>query len=875
MSSKEDSSGGSTPGPAAPARTPPSAERWRRIVGLVEVALDLEKPLRGAYLEAVTRNDPELRRQVHRMLRHFGIEGWHDVPTPEDGSHAALAAERIGPYRLLKVLGRGGMGVVYLAERHDQEFERQVAVKVIGAGQDAPIVHQRFLSERQILARFDHPHIARLFEGGTTVDGRPYFVLEFVEGLPLDAYCEEHRLTLERRLALFADVCSAVSYAHQNLVVHRDLKPSNILVDREGKAKLLDFGIAKLLDPSAMPFEIEPTRTSMRPMTPSYAAPEQIAGARITTATDVYSLGVLLYRLLTGRLPFELTGQLGADEMNALQRQDPPRPSQVLAAAAREGRPPATWAGQDAARIARGLRGDLDNIVRKALRFEPDQRYGAVAELADDLRSYQRGEPVTATRDTPIYTLGKFVRKYRWVVAATGLVLVLLSAFLLASQRQAKLLARERDRAEGSAREALVTRDFLAGLLHVADGTSLVDNKVPLGDLLDQGFARLEKGEVESDSARAELFEVLAGSYESLRDYRQAARARQNAAELAAKLGRPSSVIQSNLMAAAADHQIAGNFPAAAAALEAARRHAGPEDQLQIDLQLLESDAQRGDQASFRRRANLLLQGAAAEPAGELLAAGVLVLYLTFRENQGAAQEVLDLAARLRRIADGRAAEIPYRELKSRILLAEARAHLAVGDHRKALAATEDQIRLSPRPASERSTSGGLLNRLMRARVRIAAGELAQLPAELDAIEQELAKLRRLDPRDPRTRFLEARILLLREALARRGGGPPPSRAQCETAVSILAELQREMPSSYYIDYNYARALLMVGRREEARQWLLQLLGRGIRNVDVIELAGEIGLELPPPSPGWQLDLPPWLEQRLAGNAGAAAPSRP
>jgi serine/threonine protein kinase len=869
MSDPDDSSDGSTPSRAALSRTPPSAERWRRIVGLVEMALELEKPLRGAYLEAVTRNDPELRRQVHRMLRHFGIEGWHDVPTPEDGGQAALAAERIGPYRLLKVLGRGGMGVVYLAERHDQEFERQVAVKVIGAGQDAPIVHQRFISERQILARFDHPHIARLFEGGTTAQGRPYFVLEYVEGLPLDAYCEEHRLPLEQRLALFADVCSAVSYAHQNLVVHRDLKPSNILVDREGKVKLLDFGIAKLLDPSAMPFEIEPTRTSMRPMTPSYAAPEQIAGARITTATDVYSLGVLLYRLLAGRLPFELTGQLGADEMNALQRLDPPRPSQVLEAALQDGTPPATWAGQDLARIARGLRGDLDNIVRKALRFEPDQRYGSVAELADDLRSYQRGEPVTATRDTPIYTLGKFVRKYRWAVAATGLVLVLLSAFLLASRRQAKLLARERDRAESSARETQLTRDFLAGLLHVADGTSLVDNKVPLADLLDQGFARLERGEVASNSARAELFEVLAGSYESLGDFRQGARAHQKAADLARELGRPSAEIGPMLIAVARNHQFAGDFDAAIEAFEAARRHSLPAEQLQIDLRLLEGESQLDQVEPFRRRANRLLRELDPGPGGELVALNILTLYLNFLENQGAAAETVELGSRIGALIGARKTEPEWSELHLRVLWATSWAHLLLGEHRQSLAAQEEVFRMSGGGPEQRSNPGRLVAALYLTRTRILTGELEQAAADLEGLAAEIDKMQQLDPRNPHARFLAAQLRLVRVDLAGRSGRPP-LRGDLETALGLMAELHREMPASF-TDLGYARALLLSGRRQEARRILAENVQRGTRNAELVALAAEAGLELPPPSPAWQLELPPWLEERLAGAVRAAA----
>jgi tetratricopeptide (TPR) repeat protein len=651
-------------------------------------------------------------------------------------------------------------------------------------------------------------------------------------------------------------------------VVHRDLKPSNILVDREGKAKLLDFGIAKLLDPSAMPFAVEPTRTSMRPMTPSYAAPEQIAGARITTATDVYSLGVVLYRLLTGRLPFELSGQLSAEEMRSLQRQDPARPSQALEAALREGEPPTTWTGQDAARIARVLRGDLDNIVRKALRFEPEQRYGSVGELADDLRSFERGEPVTATRDTPIYTLGKFVRRYRWVVAATGLVLFLLSGFLVASQRQARMIARERDRAEGSARDAQLTRDFLVGLLHVADGSSLIDNKVPLADLLDQGFDRLQRGEVASTGARAELFAVLAGSYESLGDFSQGARARQKAAELAEQLGRPSAEIGPMLMAAARNYQFAGDFAAATAAFEAARLHASPEEQLQIDIQLLEGESQLDQSEHFRRRANRLLRESEEGPGGELTCLSILTLYLNFLENQGAAAETVELGSRIREVIGARSTEPEWSELHLRVLWATGWAHIALGDYRKALEAQEEVFRLTGGGPDERLNPGRLLAAVSLARTRILAGELERVPAELDQIAGETDKLLQLDPRNPHARFLTGYLRLVRGELALERGQPPPT-GDLETALALLAELHQEMPASF-TDLGYARALLMSGRRQEARQVLADHIAQGTRNAELVELAAEAGLELPPPAPRWQLELPPWLEERLAGSSGAA-----
>ncbi len=248
----------------------PTPKEWLRISGLVEAALELDRPLRGAWLQSLRRRSPELVDRVTVILAELE-SGQGGDGQGGDAASIIVDASRIGAYRLVGLLGRGGMGEVHLAERVDREFEHQVAIKLISAHEDAPLVQQRFLSERQILARLSHPNISRLYEGGTSLDGRPYFVLEYVQGEPIDSYCEQKGLDLDARLALFLEVCGAVEYAHRNLVVHRDLKPANILVDRDGKPKLLDFGIAKLLDPSSMPFALAATLTRQRPMTPAYA----------------------------------------------------------------------------------------------------------------------------------------------------------------------------------------------------------------------------------------------------------------------------------------------------------------------------------------------------------------------------------------------------------------------------------------------------------------------------------------------------------------------------------------------------------------------------------------------------------------------------
>lgn len=848
-------------------RTPISVDRWRRIVGLVEVAIDLDPPLRGAYLETVTQKDPELKRQVHRMLRHFGMDGWLDVPTPEAGSggQKALDADRIGPYRLLKVLGRGGMGVVYLADRRDQQFERQVAVKIIGAGQETPIVHQRFLSERQILARFDHPNIARLFEGGTTVDGRPFFVLEYVDGLPLDVHCETHQLSLEERLHLFLDVCSAVAYAHQNLVVHRDLKPSNILVDRDNKPKLLDFGIAKLLDPSAMPFELEPTRTTLRPMTPSYAAPEQIAGGQITTATDVYALGVLLYKILTGRLPFEINGQAPTDQILELQKREPPRPSQILANALREGSVPSTWAGQDLHKVLRHLRGDLDNIVRKALRFEPDLRYTSVSRLTDDLRRYEQGEPVTATRDTPLYSLKKFVQRYRWVVTGTSLLLITLLTFSLVTRRHAAIAARERDKAEESARDVRLTRDFLAGLLQVADGISHLDDKVPLNSLLDQGLQRLQSGEVQNAAVRADLYAVLAESYESLRNFRQAAYSWQQAAKLAEEQSRPSDELRHLHLKAAYAWQVATEFEAAMPELEAARKHSEPAEQLRIDLFLIDMDSQLEDLDSFQRRANELLARLEDKPEHDLIWVWVLSTYISFKEVLGTGEEVFQLGERLHAFMEAHKNNVSLQPIFRRHLSVMAKIHFHSGRIDKAIELADRSLSLETLTSGERFHAGKLLLRIDRARFHLHAGRTEEVEQETRWIQGELAKLSALDTLDPRVPYLTAKVHLLRAELARQQGLRADKEAQA--ALDLLEPLHQKLGKTY-VDVLYFRALLLLGRRLEAEAMAHSLASRGICSPEFQRLAREAGFQPETKRVDLSLELPPWLEKKLAHPPG-------
>jgi len=399
------------------------------IESIFHAALELPPERVDAFLEERCAGNAGLRRQVEQLLQsHRRADRFIEEPlirpqagAPESDDSDRLIGQVIGPYRILQRLGGGGMGVVYLAQRADQQYEKRVAIKLIKRGMDTDSVLRHFHTERQILATFDHPNIAHLLDGGATEDGRPYFVMEYVEGVPVDAYCDGQQLSITQRLQLFRQICSAVTYAHRHAVIHRDLKPSNILVDRDGVPKLLDFGIAKVLQPGDYPESIL-TMLGMRMMTPDYASPEQVRGEPLTTASDVYSLGVVLYKLLTGSQPYDLP-RTSHDISRAITDTEPRRPSAAVGTAER-------W--------ARGLRGDLDNIVLMALRKEPERRYQSVERFSDDVRRHLEHLPVLARQDAFGYRAVRFVQRNKAATAAAALVALSLVAGIVATSWQAQ-----------------------------------------------------------------------------------------------------------------------------------------------------------------------------------------------------------------------------------------------------------------------------------------------------------------------------------------------------------------------------------------------------------------------------------------------------
>ena len=421
-------------------------EQWARVTALFDEACACPPAERERWL-ANHCSDPEIYSEVVAMLRAYETnpefmelpvaELPRDVESLLDVREIAVG-QRIGPFDLVSMLGRGGMGEVFKAVRVDGQYDQEVALKLVRAGHATAGLVERFRAERQILAGLEHPNIARLLDGGTTEAGTPYLVMELVDGVPIDVFCRARNLSISERLHLFLHVCAAVHYAHQRLVIHRDIKPANILITANGVPKLLDFGIAKVLDPAGNTEE-----TMLRPFTPEYASPEQVRGEPVSTATDVYALGMVLYRLLTGRSPYHVESRTHGELAAAITDQEPERPSTAVM------RPDEHPAGETPSLgLQRQLRGDLDFILLKALRKEPEMRYASAAEFGEDVRRHLDGLPVEARKGSWSYRGVKFARRHRTVVAAAALVLVTLVAGIIVTAREARISEAQRRRAD-------------------------------------------------------------------------------------------------------------------------------------------------------------------------------------------------------------------------------------------------------------------------------------------------------------------------------------------------------------------------------------------------------------------------------------------
>ena len=496
-------------------------ELWQRIKALLAENLDGSPEERAACLARVRREDAALANQLAVFLNADEQKtAFLEEPLIRWQAPArAVEPESIGPYRVVRKLGQGGMGAVYLAVRADGEYEREVAIKVLKRGMDTEEIIGRFRAERQILATLSHPNIAQFHDGGTTAEDLPYFVMEHVAGEPIHHFCTRHWLSVKERLVLFRKVCEAVHFAHQNLIIHRDLKPGNILVTPGGEPKLLDFGIAKVLNPQ--PFDT-PTGTTaaLRLMTPEYASPEQVRGEPVTTAADIYALGVLLYEPLTGHRPYSLANRSDEELKQIICQREPEKPS-MAAGRALQGSPSpeTTRPGTDAMngnprRLRRTLAGELDNIVLMAMRKEPGRRYATVQQFSEDIGHYLAGRPVRARKENLPYLAGKFIRRHRFGVAMLTLTVLLVAAFVGALIFQERQTRRERDGARQTA-------DFLKDMFQVIDPYAADSDTITVPVLLDKAARDIHDLET-TPEVRASLMQTIGDAYGRLGHYDRA-----------------------------------------------------------------------------------------------------------------------------------------------------------------------------------------------------------------------------------------------------------------------------------------------------------------------------------------------------------------
>ena len=512
-------------------------DHWTRLQELFGEMVGLAPAEREDVLKGRCGSDPDLRAELDALLAADGAAD--RILRGAVGNAAASLAtttsllkpdSRLGPWRIIREMARGGMGTVYLAERADGQFSGQVAIKLVHPGPALERLTRRFRTERQILASLRHPNIAHLLDGGTTDDGTPYVVMEYVDGEPITDWCDSRFLPVVDRLRLFLTVCRAVDHAHRNLVVHRDLKPGNIFVTEDGVAKLLDFGIAKLLAGDSSDAGGEDT-TGVAFLTPSYASPEQLRGGPVTTATDVYSLGVVLYELLSGQRPYRVAGLSAAEVERVVATTEPPRPSTL----GQELAVPSRSRSTSPERLRRQLAGDLDTIILMALRKEPDRRYASVGHLAEDIERYLDGLPVRARPDTLSYRSRKFLSRHRAGMAALAGLLALSVIYLVR-------IGRERERTQNEARKAQQVATFLSEVFSVADPAETLGADLTARELLERGAARVDRELAGQPRSQATLLEAIGGVYYGLGLYREATPVLERALRLRSGPGGGSSL---------------------------------------------------------------------------------------------------------------------------------------------------------------------------------------------------------------------------------------------------------------------------------------------------------------------------------------------
>lgn len=509
---------------------------WHKIKQIFSDALEREGSERETFVEDACGNNKKLLDEVRSLLAAHENPGALDK-SPEELKKSMytrfeskkIKGKKVGPYKIIKELGHGGMGSVYLAERDDGQFDQRVAIKLLRTGFTSQNQINRFLAERQILATLVHRNIARLLDGGVTDYGQPWFVMEYVEGLPIDQYCDQNQLSISERLELFTDVCHAVHYAHRQLVVHRDLKPSNILVEEDGTVKLLDFGIAKALNPDKTLLDYMPvTKTGLLPLTPAYASPEQIRGNSVSTSSDIYQLGVMLYELLTGISPYNVSGRSPSEIERIICEKDPTHPSTAVTKISSEKSESSLNPHQisnvrktDPRQLQKQLKGELDIIVLKAMRKEADRRYESGEQLASDINNYLAGRPVTAHPDSMGYRLQKFIRRNRLGVSAAAVILILVIGYAVTITWHTQQTQSALKQAQQETTKAEQVTGFLIDMFEAADPAEAMGDTLNTRTLLERGIRQAEQLDGQPD-IQARMFDAAGQVYMALGQYEDA-----------------------------------------------------------------------------------------------------------------------------------------------------------------------------------------------------------------------------------------------------------------------------------------------------------------------------------------------------------------
>ena len=519
---------------------PENPERWEVLKNVFSKAMELKDEEQKEYLKEACSDDVALLQEIELLIDAYNADGILDrsvdqlmVSALSQLKSRETLGKQVGVYRIIEELGYGGTGTVYLAQRADEVFQQQVALKMLRAGFVIDEQLVRFQSERRILASLNHDNIARLYDGGITGDGQPWFAMEYVKGKPIDEFCHSRNYSLEERLGLFLEVCYAVQYAHRNLIAHRDLKPGNILVNEEGKVKLLDFGIAKLLVPDDNREDLLPsTHTGLLPLTPAYASPEQIRKQTITTSSDIYQLGLILFELLTGLRPYEINGKSPGDIERTICESEPTKPSIAAAKRKIDIKPPGISAQPEATRqLHKKLRGDLDTIVLKCLSKEPQRRYLSAGLLAEDIRAYLAGKPVSAHPDSLVYRSGKFMRRHKWGVAAILVMVLVLAIYAItitwySHKSQLALEEAEQERAKSG---QMV--DFLLSMFEASDPAETRGATITARELLERG---VKQAEALSDhpAVQVQMYSVTGLVFKRLGEFEEALPLMERALEL-------------------------------------------------------------------------------------------------------------------------------------------------------------------------------------------------------------------------------------------------------------------------------------------------------------------------------------------------------